>query len=222
MSDKGEISSAPFYAHRALLLNADFRPMGFPVQTLEGEELVQRLLAGTVVPVKMSTVVARSQKMEIVLPSVVALKHFSTALTPDSTPPCTLRNLYERENGRCGYQRKRKVSMSGRTPADKASIDHLTPACMGGEITWDNVALAAQDTNSRRGHDNRVDKGGRYDRRLQVLVYAPTHGNLIAFHHARVGYPEDWREFMEPLTPRHGPAAEMWQEHRRMDEGRAA
>lgn len=217
-------SSSAFYHHRALLLNADYRPMGFPVQTLEAEDLVQRLLAGVVIPVKMSDVYARSQNLDIRLPSVVALKKYSTILTPEDVPPCTLRNLYERENGRCAYQRRRRISMGGRSPAERASIDHLTPACMGGEITWDNVALAAQDTNSRRGHDNRVDKGKKYDRRIQVLVYEPTYGNLMAFHNARSPYPEDWQEFMVPLTPKTGPAAEMWQEHRRMDavDGRAA
>ncbi|MCP5404999.1 MAG: HNH endonuclease [Pseudomonadaceae bacterium] len=210
-------SSTAFTTHRALLLNADYRPMGSPLLTLDGEELVRRLLAETVVPVKWSEVWARSPSFEMRLPSVVALTKYSPNQTPEDVPPCNLANLYERENGRDAYKRRRKVSLKGRSPAQQASIDHIVPAFYGGEINWDNVALAAQDWNSKRGHDQRKGKKGEGDRRLNVLVYTPTYGNLMAFKNARSPEPAEWQEFLQPLTPKHGPAAEMWQEHRAMD-----
>ena len=70
---------------------------------------------------------------------------------------------------------------------------------------------------SKRGCDNRnKDARGKkltYDRRLEIVPYIPTIADLTPFYWARRTMPDDWREFIEPMVPRTGPAAEMWREH---------
>ena len=81
--------------------------------------------------------------------------------------PYSRRAIYERDEGLCGICHQHiDWNLSGKDP-EGFSIDHLTPASLGGTDTIDNVRSAHMRCNARRGAANGVIV---VKRRRKVLV----------------------------------------------------
>lgn len=87
---------------------------------------------------------------EIRVPLVVVLARFDRV--PLKRPKFSLRNVWERDGGRCQY--------SGRKLSPKeGNIDHILPRSRGGGTTWENCVLADRDVNQRKA-DRTPDEAG--------------------------------------------------------------
>lgn len=99
-----------------------------PLSLWSWQEAVKAVFCGkvTVVDVYPDTTV-RAANWEIPLPSVVALNDYVKQL--NNRPAFTRRNVFLRDEYKCQYCQERFHS------AD-LSFDHVTPRCMGGQLTW--------------------------------------------------------------------------------------
>ena len=60
------------------------------------------------------------------------------------TPKVTKKNVWLRDRGHCQYCAK-KMSLN------EATVDHVVPKSRGGKNTWENVALACEKCNQKKG-----------------------------------------------------------------------
>ena len=88
-----------FASHRTLILNADYQPLGYPLETLNAEDTLRGYFLGRFDVVSFSETWAHSPTTELRLPSVVALKDYVPAANLYGTPSCNLHNLYVRDRG---------------------------------------------------------------------------------------------------------------------------
>ena len=189
MAAEGILSTpaTAFAQHRVLLLNADYRPLGFPLLVLNAQQVVSALLLERVQVVRPSAVVARSPSFELALPSVVALKHYVNLPGLNAVPACTRHNLFVRDRGVCLYTgrplilraaapgqtgakaglkqpKTKSASVSGKPAV--ATIDHVLPTSRGGAHSWQNCVLSSMQANILKGNRTPQEAG-------MTLVHAP-------------------------------------------------
>ena len=177
----------------ALVLNADYRPLShFPLSLAGWQTAVRATVLDRVHVVKEYDRVIRSARMELRLPSVIALKKFRR---PRGDIAFTRFNLFLRDGFQCQY--------CGRQgSAGTLSFDHVVPRALGGETEWGNVVAACIACNSRKGAKRMEDAGMSLARKPGK----PTHEGL-----ERMGrrFPprhlhETWMDFVywdAPLEP---------------------
>lgn len=79
---------------------------------------------------------------QVLVPEVILLTNFNRM--PPRTVKFNRRNIYMRDHYTCQY--------CGVRPAkEELTIDHITPRSRGGRSSWENVVLACQRCNSRKG-----------------------------------------------------------------------
>lgn len=163
-----------FDDHRTLLLNADYRPLGFPLLTLSGPQVITALLLERVSVVRESEVVAHSPRMEMRLPSVVALKRYVEVPGLTGVPPCNRFNLFVRDRGLCLYSGM-ELKFRSADRMQRATVDHVTPLCRGGRTHWENCVMASTTSNFM--------KGGRTPQEAGMTLlhepWAPTGADLL-------------------------------------------
>ncbi|MDX2175997.1 MAG: HNH endonuclease [Candidatus Sumerlaeia bacterium] len=80
--------------------------------------------------------------LRILVPDVILLVGYHR--TPPRSVKFNRRNIYIRDNNTCQY--------CGCRPArEELTIDHVLPRCLGGRSTWENVVLACQGCNAKKG-----------------------------------------------------------------------
>ncbi len=163
-----------FETHRVLLLNADYRPLGFPILTLSGPEVVAALLLERVSVVRESGVVARSPRMEMRLPSVVALKRYVDVPGLTGVPVCNRFNLFVRDRGLCQYSGV-ELRFRSADRAQRATVDHVVPVCRGGRTRWDNCVIASTASNFMKGGRT----PGQAGMALMTEPWVPTGADLL-------------------------------------------
>ena len=70
--------------------------------------------------------------------------------------------LYRRDDGKCAYCGKR-ISQK------EATVDHIVPKKLGGQTTWENVALACRACNCKKD-DKLLQECGM---KLRITPYNP-------------------------------------------------
>ena len=80
-------------------------------------------------------------------------------------PPVTRREILKRDRHQCQYCGSKK----------NLTIDHVIPRSLGGKHSWDNVVIACQSCNSRKG-DRTLD---RTRMRLKNKPKAPAHPAIV-------------------------------------------
>ena len=78
----------------------------------------------------------------LLVPEVILLTTFNRM--PPRTVKFNRRNIYMRDHYTCQYCGKRP-------PKEELTIDHIVPRSKGGKSTWENVVLACQRCNTRKG-----------------------------------------------------------------------
>lgn len=99
-------------------------------------------------------------------------------------PKLTLKNLRIRDKDTCIYTGK-KLKPS------EMSIEHIIPQSLNGKDTWDNVALAHRDVNSKRGNLP-LEKVGL---KLRWVPHAPRAKKPAELIENKHNYPE-WELFL--------------------------
>ena len=123
----------------ALVLNADYRPLSyFPLSLLPWQESVKAVFLDRVNILSDYDRKVRSPRIEIRLPSVVALKRY---VRPVRRPAFTRFNVFLRDRFACQYCGNR----------EELTFDHLLPLSRGGRTTWDNVVAACAICNLKKG-----------------------------------------------------------------------
>lgn len=84
----------------------------------------------------------RTPSMRVLVPEVIILRHFNRM--PPRTIKFNRKNIYIRDSHTCQY-------CGAKPPKEQLTIDHVLPRSRGGRSTWENVVLACQDCNSRKG-----------------------------------------------------------------------
>ncbi len=88
----------------------------------------------------------------LLVPEVILLTGFSRM--PPRTVKFNRRNIYMRDHYTCQY--------CGVRPAkEELTIDHIVPRSKGGRSTWENVVLACQPCNTRKGSKSLPEAGMR-------------------------------------------------------------
>ena len=126
----------------ALVLNADFRPLSyFPLSLWSWQETVKAVFLDRVNIVSEYDHKVHSPSMEMLLPSVIALRDY---VRLDRRPAFTRFNVFLRDGFQCQY-------CGGGFAAEELTFDHLVPRSRGGRTIWTNVVTACQGCNLRKG-----------------------------------------------------------------------
>jgi 5-methylcytosine-specific restriction endonuclease McrA len=107
----------------------------------------------------------RSPKITMEVPAQIRLKVISTERIW-KIPPVNRREVLRRDKYQCQYCGSVK----------KLTLDHVIPRSKGGKHTWDNVVIACEPCNSRKGDRTHQDAGMI----LKTIPKTPTHP-AIAF-----------------------------------------
>lgn len=125
--------------HPALVLNADYRPLSYyPLSLWPWQEAVKAAVLDRVQILAEYDVVARSQNLEIPIPSVVVLKDY---VKPVRRIAFTRFNLFLRDEFMCQY-----CGAKG-----DLTFDHVVPRARGGVTSWENVVAACSPCNLKKG-----------------------------------------------------------------------
>ncbi|NBV54926.1 MAG: HNH endonuclease [Proteobacteria bacterium] len=191
-------SACAFYQHRTLLLNADYKPLGFPLETLNAEDTIRGMFLERLTVVTESDVYAHSPSCQMRLPSVVALKEYVNPVGLYGVPSCNLHNLFVRERGLCAYS-LRELKLKSDSADAAATIDHVISRAEQGEHRWDNVVLASWSINNKKGA-KRPEQAGLT---LQMKPWVPTGADLLYLwltEDRLATLPVAWREHLQ-LVP---------------------
>lgn len=129
-------------AFPALVLNADYRPLGLlPLEVMGWQEVVKNTIAGQVDVVTEYDLAVRSPSISMRLPAVVALRTF---VRRREIPPLNRHNvLVLRDRCSCAY--------CGKTfPISHLTWDHVIPRAQGGKHRWENLVGACTACNWRK------------------------------------------------------------------------
>lgn len=119
----------------------------------------------------------------ILVPDVILLTDFNRM--PPRTVKFNRRNIYMRDNYTCQY-------CGVRPPKDELTIDHIIPRSRGGKSTWENVVLACQKCNTKKGSKSVADVGMK-------LRKVPKRPHWLATMRATLRGPERpiWQRFVD-------------------------
>ncbi len=84
------------------------------------------------------------------VPTVVVLARF--ARVPMKRPKFSLRNLWERDGGRCQYTGRQLAPGEG-------NIDHVVPRSRGGATSWENCVIADRRVNTKKANKTPTEAG---------------------------------------------------------------
>src|SRR3954447_26913021 len=119
---------------RSLVLNATYEPLG----VVSSRRAVVLVLSDKAEVLHTDGSVFRSERLRVVAPSVIRLRHF-VRVPYQRRAPLNRRAVFLRDGGRCQYCGKKAES-----------IDHVVPRSKGGEHTWENVVAAGSRCNAAK------------------------------------------------------------------------
>jgi hypothetical protein len=93
----------------------------------------------------------RTPAGKIKIPKVIVT---AFSKVPLRRPRFTLKNLWDRDQGRCQYTGKY-------LSANEANVDHVIPKSRGGKTTWTNCVICHKEVNSRKGDRTPLEAGLR-------------------------------------------------------------
>lgn len=126
---------------RALVLNADFRPMStYPISLISGQDAVKAVIRGRAMVVEEWDQAFRSPSREIKVPRVIALREYAPI---NSSPKFCRRSILLRDGYCCQY-------CGERFPSHELTFDHVVPRSAGGTTCWENILSSCVDCNKAK------------------------------------------------------------------------
>ncbi len=126
-------------AYPCLVLNADYQPLNyFPLSLWSWQDAIKSVFLERVNVVDLYDKKVHSAKLDMRLPSVVALKEF---VSQNRAPAFTRFNLFLRDGFACVY------CLSG----EELTFDHIIPRRLGGKTNWQNIVAACSKCNLKKG-----------------------------------------------------------------------
>ncbi len=127
---------------KALLLNADFRPLSYyPLSTISWKDAIKAVFLDRVNIVEHYNRHVSSARMQFQLPSVIALKEYIPYV--NKKPAFSRFNVFLRDEFTCQYT-------GLRLPSSELTFDHVIPRSRGGRTTWENIVTASQSANIKK------------------------------------------------------------------------
>lgn len=123
---------------KVLVLNQTYEPLHF----CNVKRAIIMVLQGKAENVEMSDRVIRSPSRILPLPAVIRLLQFIKRSYRKGIS-FSKKNVLKRDNYTCQY--------CGKIGPD-LTIDHILPRSLGGKTSWDNVVVACQACNVRKGN----------------------------------------------------------------------
>lgn len=175
-----------------LILNADMQPIIMPIHTIDAQQAINRIVAGTCYVVEHYDREIKTEHPEKLeqynlkkWPSIIA--RYEYLHRPESAP-LTTNNLFARDKGHCRYC---GVKITRR----EMTIDHYIPRSKGGTNSWKNFVLACGPCNTKKG-----DSMPEGQWKLAEAPSVPTTWQLIK---ARLELPvtiydEKWLAYLPP------------------------
>jgi 5-methylcytosine-specific restriction endonuclease McrA len=163
--------------YRTLMLDAAFRP----IRDIHWTRAVALDLQNKVTVVETYDRVVRSPSIEMLLPAVVALKHYNRH--HPYRIRFSKRNVILRDGCQCQY--------CGKVfPASELTIDHILPRSRGGRSTWENVVTACGKCNAQKGDSTPQEA-------RMPLLSTPTRPIALSRSKAALHrIPHQWREYI--------------------------
>lgn len=177
-----------------LMLNSDLSPIKMPIQRLDFEQAIKRVMAGSCYVVLSYDRKIKTAHPEVLdqynlryWPSVIARKAY---LKRNYKPTLTKHGIYIRDNGKCQY-------CGDPVAAGDKTMEHYHPKSLGGEFTWENILLACKDCNSRKGNELPIGKWKPLKK-----PYVPDSWELISkeLNMPVTIYDERWKTFIPRWT----------------------
>lgn len=183
----------------ALLLNADFTPMGvLPWQraiclVLDDKVRVVERYAGRRI---------RAQSLELAWPAVVHLVRY---VSVSMSPPLNRVNVLARDRFTCQYCGLRP-RIHGRPDTSRLTLDHVVPRAVATDglvqvpwarrpvpvTSWQNLTTACSPCNHHKGHRS-LDEA---ELTLRTTPRRPRPQDAIRVALARVQVPPEWRDYL--------------------------
>jgi len=131
-------------ALRALVLNADYRPLStYPLSIIAAQEAVSAIWRERVDVIETwPDAFFRSPSTAIAVPKIVALRHYAPIA---GEPKFCRRSILLRDRFRCQYCGEPFASPD-------LTYDHVIPRSRGGKTEWSNIVTACLACNARKAN----------------------------------------------------------------------
>lgn len=157
---RGEIMS--ILLGSVLVLNATYEP----IHVCNVKRAITLLYTGVAVCEEFGYGVIRSPSTAMRIPDVIRLKTY--VKIPMRHRSFSRKHVFMRDNYSCQY-------CGATPPLNDLTVDHIHPRSKGGKYTWENVATACKDCNSRKADRDLYETG-------MVLRKQPKAPSLIHLH----------------------------------------
>ncbi len=134
-----------------LVLNASYEP----INICAARRALVLVLKGVATPEEYSSVVLRSPRQELPLPSVIRLLEYRRI--PHQTRALSRKNILMRDRYTCQYCLRT-------LPSSELTLDHVIPRSRSGETTWENLVACCHDCNNLKGNRTPEEAGMRLAR----------------------------------------------------------
>ncbi|MBI5183542.1 MAG: HNH endonuclease [Nitrospinae bacterium] len=136
---------------RVLVLNQTYEPLHF----CNAKRAIVMLLKGRAEKVESDGIFVRSPSVTIRIPTVIRLMRYIKR-SYQGRIAFSKKNVFRRDNFTCQYCGCRD---------GKLTIDHIIPRSRGGESCWENVVIACQRCNLKKGDQTLKEANIRLQRR---------------------------------------------------------
>jgi 5-methylcytosine-specific restriction endonuclease McrA len=166
---------------RTLLLNASYEPL----HIVSWKKAISLLFSGKVEVLAEYDREIRSISFAIKLPSVVRLLRYVRIKHNLNQVKFSRINIYTRDEFTCQYCGKHYSS-------EELTFDHVVPAALDGEKTWDNIVTCCLKCNHRKGGRTPEQAGMHLIRQPR----APSGLGAITFTINFRNAPDSWRDYL--------------------------
>lgn len=164
---------------RVLVLNSTYEPLQF----CNAHRAIVMVLKGKAEQVECDGKVFRSPTLTFRLPTVIRLMNYIN-IPYRGIVSFSKKNVFRRDNHTCQY--------CGKT-GGYLTIDHIIPKSRGGDTSWENVVVACQECNIKKGNRTPHEVGIRLLRKPykpHFLIY-----NSV-YHSAPKSFVESWSKYI--------------------------
>ncbi len=134
-----------------LVLNASYEP----INICAARRALVLVLKGVATPEEYSSVLLRSARQVLPLPSVIRLLEYRRI--PHQTRALSRKNILMRDRYTCQYCLRTLPSL-------ELTLDHVIPRSRSGETTWENLVACCHECNNLKGNRTPEEAGMRLAR----------------------------------------------------------